>query len=98
VVDLGLTATCNPMGADKWKDSYSPYLKDKAVIILPDNDIPGQRHARKVVDSLNGIAKSIKIVELSGLNDGEDALFVKVVVANFKIQLYSPVADHPINN
>jgi len=24
------------------------------------------------------------------------SLFVKVVVANFKIQLYSPMADHPI--
>ena len=25
-------------------------------------------------------------------------LFVKVVVVNFKIQLYSPMADHSINN
>jgi len=32
---LGLTATCNPMGAGKWQDHYNQYLEDRTVIIPP---------------------------------------------------------------
>ncbi|MDA8170505.1 MAG: AAA family ATPase [Nitrospiraceae bacterium] len=64
---LGLTATCNPMGAGKWRPEYNEHFNGKRVAILPDNDEPGRKHAHQVAQALNGIAESIKVVELPGL-------------------------------
>ena len=64
---LGLAATTSPMGAGKWRDYYSEWLKGANVVILPDNDEPGRKHAQQVAQSLHGKAKSIKILELPGL-------------------------------
>lgn len=68
----GLTATCNPMGAGKWKPEYDEYFKERDVIIIPDNDEPGRRHSKKVADSLNGTAKKIKVVDLSDSEEKQD--------------------------
>lgn len=68
----GLIATCNPMGAGKWKDYYSDYFKGARVVIIPDNDPPGQKHAKQVANSLYGKAKPIKILNLPGLPDKGD--------------------------
>ena len=35
---LGLAATCNPMGAGKWRAEYGRWLTGADVVILPDND------------------------------------------------------------
>jgi hypothetical protein len=64
---LGLAATTSPMGAGKWRDYYSDWLKGANVVILPDNDEPGRKHAQQVANSLQGKAKSIKVLELPGL-------------------------------
>ncbi|MDA8155220.1 MAG: AAA family ATPase [Actinomycetota bacterium] len=64
---LGLTATCNPMGAEKWRPEYNEYFKGKRVAILPDNDEPGRKHAHQVAQALKGTAESVKVVELPGL-------------------------------
>jgi putative DNA primase/helicase len=69
---LGLVATTNPFGAGKWKPSYNRYLKGRELIIVPDNDHPGNAHAENTAKSLLGIAKSIKIVRLPNLPDGGD--------------------------
>jgi DNA-binding transcriptional ArsR family regulator len=63
---LDLVATTNPHGAGKWRDEYSETLKGAHVVIIPDNDEPGRRHAESVARSLWGKARSIKIVELPG--------------------------------
>lgn len=41
----GLFATCNPMGAGKWQDSYSDTLSRAKVVIIADKDTPGRNHA-----------------------------------------------------
>jgi len=64
---LGLVATCNPMGAGKWRDSYSEALRGAHVVILPDNDAPGQGHAAQVARSLQGKASRITLIDLPGL-------------------------------
>jgi len=69
---LGLVASTNPMGAGKWCLEYNHYFKDKHVIILPDNDEAGLKHADKVAESLKDIVASIKIVQLPGLPDKGD--------------------------
>src|ERR1700685_1904044 len=61
LVGLGFVATCNPMGAGKWREEYSVQLAGKHVLIFPDNDEPGQKHARDVAASLDGKAASVRI-------------------------------------
>ena len=61
---LGLTATCNAMGAGKWRRSYSEVLRGASVVVLPDNDPPGHLHAREICAALAGIAARCKIVPL----------------------------------
>ena len=70
---LGLAATCNPMGAGKWRKTYSEVLRGAPVVILPDHDEPGLRHAERVAKALEGIAANIKVVPVPGqLSDHGD--------------------------
>ncbi len=68
---LGLTATTNAGGAiqrpEQWRSEYSEALRGRSVIILPDNDDAGHRHARLVAGALLGIAASVKVLSLPGL-------------------------------
>ena len=65
-------ATCNAMGAGKWRSEHSGFLHGADVVILPDNDQPGRDHAELVAASLQGIAKSVRVLELPGLEPKED--------------------------
>lgn len=69
---LGFITTTNRGGAKKWRAEYSEALRDRDVIILPDNDEPGREHAAKVSAMLHGVAHSIKVLMLPGLGDKED--------------------------
>jgi putative DNA primase/helicase len=70
---LGIIATCNPGGAGKWLDDYAAAFKsDQLVVIIPDNDEPGRRHAEQVARSLQGKVARIKILELPGLPEKGD--------------------------
>lgn len=75
---IGFTATCNPMGAVKdkhdkrWRDSYTEALKSADIVMLPDNDNAGHRHAQIVAEKLYAKSASIKIVNLPGLGNGSD--------------------------
>ena len=69
---LGLVATTSPMGAGKWRSYYSNSLQGADVVIIPDNDQPGEEHAEAVARSLKGKAKSIKILRLPDLKEKGD--------------------------
>jgi hypothetical protein len=60
------------MGAGKWTSELSQYLSGRHIVILPDNDLQGQKHAKQVAASVAAIAASVKIVELPGLPDKGD--------------------------
>lgn len=70
----GLVATCNPGGAGngKWKPEYSEVLRDAVVVIVADNDQPGQAHARHIREALTGIAASITVAEAASGKDVTD--------------------------
>jgi hypothetical protein len=72
LLSLGVTATSNPMGACKWRKSYSEALRGAHVVIFPDNDAVGRKHADLVARSLHGIAASLKIVHLPDLSEHGD--------------------------
>ena len=67
IIALGGAATCNAMGAGKWPDELAPFFKGAAVVILPDNDEPGTKHAALVAEKLAGVAKRVRILELPDL-------------------------------
>ena len=62
----GVTATCNPGGAGKWRPEYAEFLRDTVVYVVADKDKPGQAHARQVAASLDGIAAAVEIREAAG--------------------------------
>ena len=72
LIQDGLMATTCSGGAGKWRAEYSECLRDRDVVILPDNDEPGRNHALQVARSLFGIVGAVKIVELPGLPDKGD--------------------------
>jgi hypothetical protein len=65
----GLVASCNPGGSGNshlyagWTD----YFLGRHIVILPDNDEPGRKHAAAVAAALLNVAASVRIVELPGL-------------------------------
>jgi len=64
---LGLIATTNAGGAEKWCEEHAAYLTGRNVTILPDNDDKGRAHANKVASSLHGIAQSVRVLVLPDL-------------------------------
>jgi 5S rRNA maturation endonuclease (ribonuclease M5) len=72
-----LVATCNPGGAEttgasKWTAAMSDSLRGRDVVVLPDNDEAGEKHAANIANSLKGKAKSVRIVRLPNLPDKGD--------------------------
>ena len=72
LASLGFVATTNHGGAGKWWNSLTQYFEGRDVVILPDNDEAGRKHAYKVAECLHGTAQSIKIVSLPNLNHKGD--------------------------
>jgi Toprim-like len=73
---LGLAATTNAAGAGKWTDEHTAALVAAAVpevIVLPDNDAPGEKHALAVVVSCHAAGLRVKLLRLPGLPPKGDA-------------------------
>lgn len=69
---IGTVATCNSGGAGNWNPSLNQYFRGRDVVILPDNDEPGRRHANNVAENLHSIAKRVRVVALPGLDKKGD--------------------------
>jgi hypothetical protein len=69
-----IIATCNAQGAGKWTEEHAKYLRGADVVILPDNDDKGRKHADAVTHTLQGIAARVRILELPGLPDKGDII------------------------
>ncbi len=69
---LGFVATTNIGGAGKWRTEYTAALKDRDVVIVPDNDKAGYKHAQKVAESLLETANRVRVVQLPDLRDKGD--------------------------
>jgi putative DNA primase/helicase len=72
LIDLGLVATTCAMGAVKWQDNYSEFLNDRRVVVIPDNDKPGKKHAQKIAQSLSKVGAEAQIVKLPELPEKGD--------------------------
>ena len=68
----GLVATTNPLGARKWRDEHSNFLRGRSAVVMGDNDRDGREHVRQVARSLFGKATSIRVLEFPDLPEGGD--------------------------
>ncbi|MGD9722624.1 MAG: DUF3987 domain-containing protein [Pirellulales bacterium] len=64
---IGVLATCNAGGAGKWTADQAAFLRGRRVYAAGDNDDSGRKHLDQVVCSLDGVAESVRIVELPDL-------------------------------
>lgn len=64
---LGVPTTTNARGAGKWSSEQSDYFDGARVVIIPDNDEPGRRHADGVGAALFGRAADVRLLELPEL-------------------------------
>lgn len=69
---LGLVATCNAGGANKWLNALNQHFTGRQVVVLPDNDDAGRKHAALVSSKLQGVAASVRVLELPDLPDKGD--------------------------
>jgi hypothetical protein len=72
---LHVPATTNAGGAGKWREDYTESLKAsgvRRVVVLPDNDEPGEKHAIEVARSCHAAGLSVKLVRLPGLTPKGD--------------------------
>jgi hypothetical protein len=90
----GCAATCNPMGAGKWRPEYAESLRGAHVVVVQDRDEDGtgQRHARTVVASLQGVAASVRLVEAAHGKDAADHFAAGLGVDDFmEVDITEPV-------
>ena len=75
----GLTATCQPLGADegnpasKWKDKHTEALIGAKVVIIADRDPTGEAYAAYVANELSRCAESVSIVQSATEGKKDDA-------------------------
>src|SRR5208283_1067335 len=80
-------------GAGQWREEYAEFLRDAIVHVVADRDDPGQRHARQLFASLQGVAAVVEIVEAVGegmpdgrkIKDAADHLESGFTVADFVV-------------
>lgn len=71
---VGVTATCNPGGAGKWRAEYCDTLRGAHVVVVADRDEPGYRHAAEVAEQLRRVGADVQVVEAAVGNDVSEHL------------------------
>jgi hypothetical protein len=74
--EIGLTATTSggatTMSKPEAREHYAQYVEGADVVILSDNDGPGYRFAANSAEAFIGVAKSVRYLQLEGLEEHED--------------------------
>ena len=69
VTSLGFIATTCPMGAGKWKNTYTESLREYLnAVIIADKDEPGRAHAQTVANELYSVGILVKVMEMPDMN------------------------------
>ena len=88
LIGAGVTATCNPGGAGKWRKEYTTILREADVVIVVDKDAVGQKHARDVANTIRETVHSVVRVEAFVGKDATDHF-----VAGYGINDFVPIDD-----
>jgi len=90
LISLGLVATTNVGGASakindsKWLPEYNEYFKGANVVVIPDFDEPGLRHAYNLYSNLYQVANNIKFGILP--NVPKDKYDVSDVIKHYNVK------------
>ena len=63
----GFVATTNIGGEGHWTAEDSEFLRGRDVVVFPDADEVGHKHGQQVAAALQGIARSVRVVDVLGL-------------------------------
>ena len=99
---LGLVATCGPWGANGWRREWSLELWGagcRELVVLPDRDRAGERHAERIAADIHALACEepivVKVIELPALLAGGDV--VDFLEAGHDLdELLAVVAETPV--
>ncbi len=81
----GGVATCNPMGAGKWRAEYAGHFTGiTKVVIVAHRDEPGRQHAAQVASSLSQVVADVEVVEAAEGNDAADHLAAGYGLGDFR--------------
>lgn len=72
LVALGVCATTNSGGADKWRPEYAATFRGADVVIVPDNDVPGRAHGSHVRRVLRAVGCRVRVLALTGVPEKGD--------------------------
>ena len=70
----GVTATCNPGGAGKWREEFGEALAGVDMIVVADRDQPGRRSRRPGGGEPARPRESVRVVEAAEGKDAADHL------------------------
>jgi hypothetical protein len=73
LVSIGAIATTSHTGAGSWPDEITQYFAGANIVVIPDNDEPGRKYARKAIANLLPVAKSVRYLDLDLMVEGDDA-------------------------
>lgn len=95
----GYVATCNPMGAGKWRAEYNTFLAGALVVIVSDLDTEeknyaGQRHAKAIAEALEGVAADVTLLQPAMGKDVADHLGAGYTVEQL-VPFEDPEAPRP---
>lgn len=72
MMENGFLATTTPGGSSAWNKSYAEFFRGWDLIVIPDNDEPGSKYAARIFNDVQGIAKTVTIIQIPDLKDKED--------------------------
>jgi hypothetical protein len=73
IISLGSVATTSHAGSGHWPETITEYFTGANVVILPDNDAPGWKYAKRAAAKILPHAKSVRVIDLGGDDLGDDA-------------------------
>jgi putative DNA primase/helicase len=93
---LGWACVTSGSATSAGKADWTPLLKSKTLVILPDNDAPGEAYVRDVANALAAMpgSRAVSIARLPGLSDGGDVCdWLKARVPTW--DEYGPIPREP---
>lgn len=90
--ELGVVATCNSGGAQKFRDEFGKHFDGASiVVVIADNDGAGLKHARQVSDIMQARRIPVQVVRAAEGKDAYDHL-----EAGHKIEDFVPIPDEEL--
>jgi len=88
---LGLPAVCSPHGS-KWDSRFTPLFEGKDVVIITDNDEPGESYGKLIAESLSPLKQAVKETDFDITLSDERSLIAKSVTI-ISAAVIAPVAE-----